>query len=165
MKKMYKTALFLTGFFAILVLNFSALQAGLIEPTRSLKATAEDPAQLTVFSEPPGLSIKLDGTFVGQTPMRMNAVDPGTHQLKVGASVTEIHVEPGQAFHISLFKNKFIQFKVAKKEALEAPGAGKTSTSETPTGQPSSEHSRAKEENRKAWERWMQFVDGSLNHF
>lgn len=165
MKKMYKIAVFLTGFFSIIVLNFSALQAGLIEPSRSLKAAAEDPAQLTVFSEPPGLSIKLDGTFVGQTPMRMNAVDPGTHQLKVGDSATEIYVEPGQAFHISLFKNKFIQFQVAKKEASEPSGAGKTSTSKIPAPQPSAEHLRTKEENRKAWERWMQFVDGSLKHF
>ena len=165
MKKMYKLVVFLTGFFTIIFLNFSALQAGLIEPTRSLKATAEDPGQLTVFSEPPGLSIKLDGTFVGQTPMRINAVDPGTHQLQVGKSVTEIHVEPGQTFHISLFKNKFIQFQVAKKEALEPAGAGKTLTSPTAAPEPSSEHLRTKEENRKAWERWMLFVNGSSNHF
>jgi hypothetical protein len=88
----------------------------LIAPTRSLKATAEDPGQLTVFSEPPGLNIKLDGKFVGQTPMRIKAVDPGTHQLQVGESVTDIYLEPGQPFHISLFKNKFIQFQVAKKK-------------------------------------------------
>jgi len=163
MKKMYKLTVFLTGFFTIIVLNFSALQAGLIEPTRSLKATAQDPGQLTVFSEPPGLNIKLDGKFVGQTPMRINMVDPGIHQLQVGESVTEIYVEPGQPFHISLFKNKFIQFQVAKKEAS---GAGKTLTSETPAPpKPSSENLRTKKENRKAWERWMLFVNGSANHF
>ena len=162
MKKMYKLAVFLTGFFTIIVLNFSTLQAGLIEPTRSLKATAEDPGQLTVFSEPPGLNIKLDGKLVGQTPMRINAVNPGAHQLQVGESVTEIYVEPGQPFHISLFKNKFIQFQVAKKEASEA---GKTLTAETQAPQPPSGHLRAKEENRKAWERWMLFVNGSSNHF
>jgi len=162
MKKMYKLAVFLTGFFTIIVLNLSTLQAGLIEPTRSLKATAEDPGQLTVFSEPPSLNIKLDGKFVGQTPMRINMVDPGTHQLQVGESVTEIYVEPGQPFHISLFKNKFIQFQVAKKEAS---GAGKTLIPETPAPQPSSEHLRTKKENRKAWERWMLFVNGSSKHF
>jgi hypothetical protein len=165
MKKMYKIIVFLTGFFSIIVFNFSALQAGLIEPTRSLKATAEDPSQLTVFSEPPGLSIKLDEKFVGQTPMRMNAVDLGTHQLRVGESVTEIYVEPGETFHISLFKNKFILFQVTKKEALEPSAAGKTSTSGTPAPEPSSKHSRTKEENRKAWERWMLFVNGSSKHF
>ena len=165
MKKLDKTVAFFTGFFSIIVFNFSALQAGLIEPTRSLKATAEDPGQLTVFSEPPGLSIKLDEKFVGQTPMRMNAVDPGTHQLQVGESATEIYVEPGETFHISLFKNKFIQFQVTKKEALEPSGAGKTLTPGTPAPEASSKHLRTKEENRKAWERWMLFVNGSSNHF
>ena len=46
MKKMFKIMAILTGFFTIIVLNFSALQAGLIEPTQSLKATAEDPGQI-----------------------------------------------------------------------------------------------------------------------
>jgi hypothetical protein len=164
MKKMHKLVIFLTGFFTIIVLNYSALQAELIEPSRSLKSTAEDPGQLTVFSEPPGLSIKLDGAIIGQTPLRMNAVDPGTHQLQVGKSITEIKVKPGQAFHISLFKNKFIQFQVAGKEASE-PSAGKRSTPATATSEPSAEPLRTKEENRKAWERWMLFVNGSSNHF
>jgi hypothetical protein len=165
MKKIINIAVCLTGFFLIIFISFSVPQAGLIEPTRSLKSSAEGPAQLTVFSEPPGLSIKLDGKLVGQTPMRMDAVEPGTHQLYVGESVTEIYVAPGQPFHISLFKNKFIQFDAAKKETATAPGAGKTSTSETPAPQPSPDYLRTKEENRKAWERWMQFVDGSLKHF
>jgi hypothetical protein len=165
MKKMYKLVVFLTGFFTIIVLNFSTLQAGLIEPTRSLKATAEDPGQLTIFSEPPGLNIKLDGTSVGQTPMRINAVDPGNHQLQVGESVTEIDIEPGQSFHISLFKSKFVRFQVTKKEASETSGVGNTLTSETAAPDPSSEHLRTKEENRKAWERWMLFVNGSSKHF
>lgn len=165
MKKMLKLVVFLTGFFTIIVLNFTTLQAGLIEPTRSLKTTAEDPGQLTVFSEPPGLSIKLDGSFVGQTPMRINAVDPGTHQLQVRESVTDIYVEPGQMFHISLFKNKFIQFQVAKKDAAEPSGAGKTLSPETSASEPSSQNLRTKEENRKAWERWILFVNGSKNHF
>ena len=165
MKKMYKLLVYLTSFFTIIFFNFSALQAELIEPTRSLKATAEDPGNLTVFSEPPGLSIKLDGTFVGQTPMRINAVDPGTHQLQVGKSVTDIYIEPGQTFHISLFKNDFIQLQVAKKEALEPSDTKKRLTSPTPASQSSSKHLRTKEENRKAWERWMLFVNGSSNHF
>ena len=42
MKKIYKLALFLTGFFTIIVFNLSSLQAGLIEPTRSLKAKKKE---------------------------------------------------------------------------------------------------------------------------
>ena len=165
MKKMLKLVVFLTGFFTLFVFNFSAPQAELLEPTRSLKATGGDTGQLTVFSEPPGLRVKLNGTLVGQTPMRIKAVDPGTHQLQVRESVTEIYIGPGQTFHISLFKNKFIQFQIAKKEAVEPSGAEKTSTSETWAPEPSSEQLRTKEENRKAWERWMLFVNGSSRHF
>jgi hypothetical protein len=138
------------------------LQAELIEPSRSLKSTAEETSELTVFSEPPGLNIKLDGTLIGQTPMRINAVDAGTHQLQVGQSSTEIKVKPGQAFHISLFKNRFIRFQVARKEA---PEAKKKSPPTSVAPAPSAENLRIKEENRKAWERWMNFVNGSSNHF
>lgn len=162
MKKMHTFVVFLAGFFTIIVLNYSALQAELIEPSRSLKSTAEDTGQLTVFSEPPGQNIKLDGAFIGQTPMRMNTVHPGTHHLQVGESSTEIKVKPGQAFHISLFKNRFIQFQVAREEA---PETGKISTPAKVTPEPSAENLRTKEENRKAWERWMLFVNGSSNHF
>lgn len=165
MKKMFKLVVFLTGFFTLFVFNFSTLQAELIEPTRSLKTSAQDLGQLTVFSEPPGLSIKLDGTLVGQTPMRIKAVDPGIHQLQVRESVTEIYLEPGQTFHISLFKNKFIQFQGAKKEASEPSGAKKTSTPKTWATGPSSEQLRTEKENRKAWKRWMLFVNGSSDHF
>ena len=165
MKKIYKLMVLLTGFFAIIFLNFSAPQAGLIEPTQSLKSAAEGPAQLTVFSEPPGLSIKLDGKFVGQTPMRIDVVNPGSHELKVGESVTEIYVAPGQTYHISLFKKKFIQFQVAKKNAGAPSDTGNTSATNTPAPEPSPEYLRTKKENRKAWERWMQFVDGSQRHF
>lgn len=165
MKKILKISILLTGFVTIIFISFSTPQAGLIEPTRSLKSSAEEPAQITVFSEPPGLSIKFDGKLVGQTPMRMKGVDPGTHQLNVGESATEIYLAPGQTFHISLFKNKFIQFEDAKKEAASPSGSGKTSTSEAPAPQTSPEYLRTKEENRKAWERWMLFVNGSSNHF
>lgn len=165
MKKMFKLVVFLTGFFTLFVFNFSAPQAELLEPTRSLKATAEYTGQLTVFSEPPGLRVKLNGTLVGQTPMRIKAVDPGIHQLQVRESVTEIYIGPGQTFHISLFKNKFIQFQVAKKDAAEPSGAGKTLSPETSAPEPSSQNLRTKEKNHKAWERWMLFVNGSKNHF
>jgi len=165
MKKMSAPMLFLAGFFAISVFNLAALQAELIEPTRSLKTAGEEPGRLTVFSEPPGLNVKLDKASVGQTPMRIEGVGPGTHQLQVGESTTEIDIEPGQTFHISLFKNRFIQFQLAKKEAAQPSGPEKTSTAETRLPEPSAEQQKVKEENRQAWERWMLFVNGSSKHF
>ena len=156
---------FLAGFFAVSVFNFTALQAELIEPTRSLKGAGEEPGRLTVFSEPPGLSVKLDGTLIGQTPMRIEKAGPGVHQLQVGESTTEVDIEPAQTIHISLFKNKFIQFQPEKKEAAQPSGPEKASTAENRSSEPSAEQVRAKKENRQAWERWMNFVNGSSKHF
>lgn len=152
-------------FFSILVFHFADLQAELIEPTRSLKSSPEDPGRLTVFSEPPGLDVRLDGRLVGKTPLRIEAVDPQAHRLQVAASVTEVNVEPGETYHISLFKNKFIQFQVAKKEVEEPSEAKKASTSETWTPEASPEQLKTKKENRQAWERWMRFVNGTSRHF
>ncbi len=165
MKKKFMSVIFLAGFFTVSVFNISGLQAELLEPTRSLKAADEDPGRLTVFSEPPGLSVKLDGALVGQTPMRIERVEPGIHQLQVSESTTEINIEPDKTFHISLFKNKFIQFQVAKKATAEPSGSEKTSTAETRFRETSAEQLKAKEENRKAWGRWMLFVNGSSKHF
>jgi len=165
MKKISAKVLFLAGFLAVSVFNFTALQAELIEPTRSLKAAGEEPGRLTVFSEPPGLSVKLDGTLIGQTPMRIEKAGPGVHQLQVGESTTEIIIEPAQTIHISLFKNKFIQFQPEKKEAAQPSGPEKASTAENRSSGPSADQVRAKEENRQAWERWMNFVNGSSKHF
>jgi len=165
MKKYFKLIVFLTGFFSIFIFNSAALQAELIEPSRSLKTTAESPGRLTVFSEPPGLTVKLDGTTVGQAPMLIKDVEPGIHQLQVSESATEIYMEPGKTFHISLFRNRFIQFEVAKKEPAEPSGAKKLTTPQTSSPEPSSLRLRTEKENRKAWERWMKFINGSAKYF
>ena len=165
MKKYFELIVLLTVFFTIFVFNFATLQAELIEPSRSLKTTAEGPGRLTVFSEPPGLTVKLDGITVGQTPTRIKEVEPGIHQLQVSESVTEIYMEPGKTFHISLFRNRFIQFQVEKKEPLEPSGAKNLTTPQTSAPKPSSLQLRTEKENREAWERWMRFVNGSAKHF
>ena len=145
--------------------RLAPLPAELIEPSRTLKSATGGPGQLTVFSEPPDLLVKLDGTPVGQTPVRLQEVNPGNHQLQVKQSVTEITIESGKTFHISLFRGKFIRFEVAEEESLGASEGNALPESEIPAQQTSPEHSRIKKENRKAWERWMQFVNGSQNHF
>jgi hypothetical protein len=165
MKRFSKIMVILTGFFAISLFNSAVLQAELIEPTRTLKKTPEDPGQLTVFSEPPGLVVKIDGTPVGQTPLRIQEVAPGAHRLQVRESVTEIYLEPGVTFHISLFKNKFVQFQVVKKEPVKRSEANEYPKTETWAPGSSPEQLKTKEEGRKAWERWVQFVNGSSRHF
>ena len=71
MKKFSKIMVILTGFFAISLFNSAVLNAEMIEPTRTLKKTSADPGQLTVFSEPPGQVVKIDGAPVGKTPLRI----------------------------------------------------------------------------------------------
>lgn len=165
MKNFLTPAVFLWVSFAIAGYPLTALQAELIEPTRSIKGASADPGHLTVFSEPPGLNVSLNGASVGKTPIRIKALEPGIHQLQINESVTEINIEPGKVFHISLFRNRFIIFQVAPKEP-SAPSENNASPAvESRTAEAPSQQIRAKEENRQAWERWMQFVNGSSEHF
>lgn len=165
MKNLLKMMAIITAFFAIFLLHFDGLQAELIEPTRNLNKTPDGPGQLTVFSEPPGLMVKIDGTTVGQTPLRIQEVAPGAHRLQIRDSITEINLEPGTIFHISLFRNKFIQFQVAKKESGQPSESNPNPRTETWAPKPSPEQLKTKEQNRKAWDRWVQFVNGSSRHF
>ena len=139
--------------------------AELIEPSRSLKSASGGPGQLTIFSEPPGMEVKLDGTSVGSAPIRIKTLNPGVHRLQVGESATEITIESDQTLHISLFRNRFIQFQVTENQRAPASAAGGPSKTERRIPETSSQQIRVKEENRKAWERWMQFVDGRSKHF
>ena len=165
MKKYPKIMVIITGFFAISLFSSAGLQAELIEPTRTLKKTSEEPGQLTVFSEPPGLAVKINGTPVGQTPLRIQEVAPGTHRLQIRGSITEINLEPGMTFHISLFRNKFIQFQVAKKESGQTSETNPNPRTETWAPKASPEQLKIKEQNRKVWDRWVRFVNGSSRHF
>ena len=165
MKRFLKLMILLTGYFTLFLLNPGVPQSELIEPTRTLQGTNEGTGQLTVFSEPPGLPVKLNGKLIGQTPTRVQEINSGFYQLQVRESAVEIYIKPGKVFHISLFKDKFIKFQVAKKKSEKQPTAEKFPKSETWTPQPSPEEIRTKEQNRQAWERWMQFVNGSSKHF
>lgn len=165
MKNFSKKMVILTALVAIFLIISTGLKAELIEPTRTLSKTPDDPGQLTVFSEPPGLGVKIDGTPVGQTPLRIQEVAPGTHRLQIRNSVTEIDLEPGMTFHVSLFRNKFIKFQVEKKETGQTSETHPSQKTETWSPEPSPEQVKTKEQNRKAWERWVQFVNGSSRHF
>lgn len=165
MRGLLKSMVFLLGFLVIFLLNLVVPQAELIEPTRNLKGSAEAQSRLTVYSEPPGLAVKLDGAPVGQTPMRIQKVEPGIHRLQVRESVAEIYVEPGKTVHISLFKNEFIHFSVTEKEPLRPPENKTPSQDKSWTPKPSAEEIRTKAENRAAMERWMRFVNGTSRFF
>ena len=62
----------------------SLLIAGvLIAPTRTLSGKIVQPGKVSVFSEPPGLEVTLDGTEIGKTPLLSKEVEPGTHVIRV----------------------------------------------------------------------------------
>ncbi len=139
--------------------------AELIKPSRSLKSTSGGPGSLTVFSEPPGQDVKLDGSSVGSTPIRVKTLDPGIHRLQVGGAATEIYIEPGHTFHISLFRDRFIKLDVTQNQAAASTDNGGRSAVDRRASQETPQQFSTNEENRKAWKRWMQFVDGTSKHF
>ena len=93
---------------------------GLIAPTRSLEGHQEALGRLTVVSEPPGLEVFLDDSEIGQTPVWMKEVKPGSHKIRVRRSETNVYVETGRTLTLSFFKGSFIVVP-NKKEALEKP--------------------------------------------
>ena len=89
------------------------IQAGMIEPSRTLGNAAEPHGRLTVLSEPSGLEVILDGNSMGQTPIFLIEVQPGPHPLTINNLKTTILVEAGKTLQISLYKGKFIEIPVA----------------------------------------------------
>lgn len=106
--------------------------SGLIEPTRTLEGDRSKPAKLSIFSEPPGLEVMLDGKVVGKTPVHLEAVGPGVHDLKVGDSETAIITDSGDVRRLSFFKGEFIDMPVEEDKPLEEPtGAQEKSAQKT----------------------------------
>jgi hypothetical protein len=158
------------GVFVILIIIFAfngvAQQAELIEPSRSLEAASGAPGHLTVFSEPPGQDVALDDALIGLTPIRIESLDPGIHRLQVGESITKIYIESGKTFHISLFKNRFIKFENTQKEATApSDNGGQLGVNQRELDRLPQKSPPIEEVNRKAWKRWMQFVNGTSSHF
>ncbi|MCJ7538695.1 MAG: PEGA domain-containing protein [Desulfobacterales bacterium] len=115
MKKLTKVTIVFVFCFAFLLVYSPAWSSELIKPTRALDSTGEKLGKLSVFSEPPGLEVALEGTIIGKTPLILDEVKPGSHRLKVKNSETDITIEPGKTLQISLYKNKFIRFSMKLK--------------------------------------------------
>ena len=98
-----------------------AVGGELIQPTRTLKSAEKLPGELSVFSEPPGLDVFLNQSKIGKTPILFMEVTPGTYSLKVKDAETQIYVIPGKSLRLSLFKDKFVQFKEQQEESIQKP--------------------------------------------
>jgi len=98
---------------------------GLIAPTRSLEGNQEALGRLTVVSEPRGLGVFLDGSEIGQTPVWVKEVKPGSHKIRVRRSETDVYVGTGKTLTLSYFKGLFVvipEEKEAGKELTPEPG-------------------------------------------
>ena len=83
MKKLTNITIVFVFGFAFLLVYSPAWSSELIKPTRALDSTGEKLGKLSVFSEPPGLEVALEGTLIGKTPIFVDEVKPGSHRLKV----------------------------------------------------------------------------------
>jgi hypothetical protein len=93
------------------------LASDLIEPTRTLSSPAEHRERLSVFSEPPGLDVYMDGVPIGKTPVVDLKVAPGRHVIRLKDVETEIDAEPGKSIKLSWFQGTFINIPVEKQES------------------------------------------------
>jgi len=106
-------------------LPFVSMASDLIEPTRTLESSSEQPAKLSVFSEPPELLVTLDGSAIGKTPVLEREVKPGLHVIRIKDSETEIDVKPGQPVQFSWIKGSFIKIPSAPEGGSPAQPAEK----------------------------------------
>ena len=148
----------LSGFNA--ALSYSAGEGSqLIAPTRSLEEAGKAAVRVTVFSEPPGLNVFLDGSDVGKTPLWLDQVEPGTHQLRIKDIEREIYLKPRQPLKVGLFKGSFIMLPGEEKQITTDEQTGRKV--KEAGGHPAPTETR-KREDLTMWER---FLNGTLPYF
>jgi hypothetical protein len=117
MKRLTKIKSLLSAGFLFLLMDPITVASDLIEPTRTLSSPAENTVELSVFSEPAGLDVDLDGVSIGKTPVVGLKVEPGSHVIRLQDVETEINAEPGKSIKLSWFKGAFIHIPVEVQKA------------------------------------------------
>ena len=145
MKKLTTITIVIVFGFAFLLVYSPAWSSELIKPTRALDSTGEKLGKLTVFSEPPGLEVTLEGTIIGKTPIFLDEVKPGNHRLRVKNSETDIIIEPGKTLQISLYKDKFILIPATDKKPPKQPETVETNLTKSKLPPPPAEEQRPEE--------------------
>ena len=145
MKKLTKITIVFVFGFAFLLVYSPAWSSELIKPTRALDSTGEKLGKLSVFSEPPGLEVRLEGTIIGKTPILLDEVEPGSHLLRVKNSETDISIEPGKTLQISLYKDKFILIPATVKVPPNQPETAETNLTKSKPAPPPAEAQLPKE--------------------
>ena len=123
---------------AFLLVYSAAWSSELIEPTRTLNSAGKNPGKLSVFSEPPGLDVALDGDGIGKTPIISKVVASGTHGLRVNGEETEIYIGPGKDLRLSLHSGSFIEIPEERKDMRQQKQTEDVKTRKNPkSDQPS----------------------------
>ncbi len=119
MKSFIKSLLpFVTGVFILLYWSLPAISE-LIEPTRTLNGNKKHIGHLSVFSEPPKMTVYLDGEKIGTTPVVSHTVSSGKHLLHVGKVEKEFYILSGESQRYSIHKGRLIQIPAKKKQLLQ----------------------------------------------
>ncbi len=123
MKQKFKTIIGLSLTFGIVLLFASSTvwSTDLIAPSRSLGGSIDEKATLSVSSEPPGLSVTLDGTVIGETPVIEEEIEPGSHVVGIGDSETQIYARTSKPIKLSWFKGTFIEMPIKKADDRQQP--------------------------------------------
>jgi hypothetical protein len=145
MKKLTKITIVFVLCFAFLLVYSPVWSSELIKPTRALASSGEKLGKLSVFSEPPGLEVTLEGTIIGKTPLFLDEVKPGSHRLRVKNSVTDITIEPGKTLQISLYKGKFVLIPVTDEKQPKQSETAETTPTKSKPPPPPAEKQRPKE--------------------
>ena len=145
MKKLTKITIVLVFGLAFLMVYSAAWSSELIKPTRTLDSSGEKPGKLSVFSEPPGLEVALEGKIIGKTPLLLDEMKPGSHRLQVNKSETDITIEPGKTLQISLYKDKFILIQATDKKSPKQPESVETNLTKSKSPPPPAEEQRPEE--------------------
>lgn len=119
----HKNLFIVCSIFLLWSVGNSSLGADRIEPTRLPAQDRMTAGKLAVFSEPPGLAVVLDGKPSGQTPVRIESIAPGTHELQIENKEKTIFVNPGQELRISFFKGSFIEIPASETTPSQQPEA------------------------------------------
>jgi hypothetical protein len=145
MKKTIIITIVLVFGLAFLLGYSTAWSSELIKPTRTLDSAGEKPGKLSVFSEPPGLEVTLEGEIIGNTPVFIDEVSPGSHRLRIKNSETDITIKPGKTLQISLYKDKFILLPATDKKPPEQSQTAETPPTKSTHPPPPAEEQRPKE--------------------
>ena len=121
MKLYFKLILFLLFMNVLIGICSISSKAELIEPTRTLEGGSKQKSRLAVFSEPPSLDVFFDGNKIGQTPVKLDEVEPGIHTLRIKDSEKKIYIAPDKSLKISFIKGSFVEILEKEKKIEKQP--------------------------------------------